>query len=226
MQRLAILTAVAAVLLSASSARAVDLVGRGSIGASAGIMKFYTGQDFKQGELRFIGQVLFKYNFSEHWATEVSSGWGWNAYPIPNTDDDTLAVVVPTTLGFEYRDRLGEASPLLGHAAAGGGIYFLGVKDTYRTWAQTPDGTQTLKWMSPGLYGKVGGEYLWDNGVSMNLDFLMHYIFSDDSERFPSGWGNQNTGFWEFRLGVNYYFNIKGGKKGGDGEGDGEEEGS
>jgi hypothetical protein len=44
----------------------------------------------------------------------------------------------------------------------------------------------------------------------MNFDFLMNYVFSDQSETFPDGWGNQNTGFWTLRIGVNYYFRIKG----------------
>jgi len=224
MQRLGILSAFAAVFLfvtSSPAAEPVDLVGRGSIGASAGIMKFYTGQNFKEGDLRFIGEAQFKYNFSEHFAGEFTAGFGWNAYPIGDTDEDTLAVVAPVIFGLEYRNRIKDG-PVFWHGGGGGGLYFLGIKNEDNKWAQGNNGTETLKWTSPGLYGKLGVEHLWNSGASMNLDFLTHYIFSDDSAKFPDGWGNQNTGYWEIRVGVNYYFRIKGDKK----EGDKEEESS
>jgi opacity protein-like surface antigen len=208
-KRTDILLLVAALLAgSAVAADAADIVGRGSIGASGGGMLFLSGDDFGDGEARLIGQVVFKYNFSSHMAGVIESGYGWNTYPDAREDLDTLAVVVPTTLGLEYHWRLGETK-LWPHLGAGGGLYALGVKDTFRSWARANDGRERLTWTSPGVYGKLGAEVLFDNAVSINFGFLYHQIFSKDTEKFPDKWGNQNTSFGEVRLGVNYYFTLK-----------------
>jgi opacity protein-like surface antigen len=198
----------ACVLLSAACAvEAADIVGRGSVGASGGGILFLTGDEFGDGSPRLIGQVVFKYNFSDHLAGVVESGYGWNAYE-GTGDEDTLVVVIPTTAGLEYRWRFRETK-IWPHLGAGAGLYALGVKDSYRTWATGNDGRERLTWTSPGLYGKLGAEFLFDNAVSINLDFLFHQIFSKDEEKYPDKWGNQNTSFGEVRLGVNYYFTLK-----------------
>ncbi len=208
MKRSGILLALALSLATAAgSAQAADIVGRGSIGGNVGGMQFLSGNDFGNGKARFIFQAAFKYNFSDHLAAELESGWGWNSYK--KDDTDTLATVVPTTLGLEYRMKYGETR-IWPHVGAGLGLYSLGVKNTYRTWAYAGNGTERLTWTSPGAYGKVGAEYLFPAGVSINLDFLIHTIFSKDTSRFPDKWGNQNTSFAEARLGVNYYFTLKG----------------
>jgi hypothetical protein len=205
----ALLVALVGLALLAPVTEAADIVGRGSVGGSLGGMKFLSGSDFGNGNVRFIGQAVFKYNFTGHLAGEVESGWGWNAYPGATNDTDTLATVIPTIFGLEYRwnPTGGRIWP---HVGGGGGFYSLGVKDTYRTWAYAKNGTERLTWTSLGLYGKVGAEYLFPNAVSINLDFLYHTIFSKDTSRFPDKWGNQNTSFAEFRLGANYYFTLKG----------------
>lgn len=193
---------------SAGAAQAADIVGRGSVGASGGGMLFLSGEDFGEGEARLIGQVVFKYNFSSHLAGVIESGYGWNAYPDEREDADTLAVVVPTTLGLEYRWRLGETK-LWPNFGAGAGLYSLGVKDSFRSWARANNDRERLTWTSPGLYGKLGAEVLFDNAVSISFGALYHQIFSKDEEKFPDKWGNQNTSFAEVRLGVNYYFTLK-----------------
>lgn len=190
------------------AADAADIVGRGSVGGSLGGMKFLGGDDFGEGNVRFIGQAVFKYNFSKSLAGVLESGWGWNAYPNDIAGvDDTLTTVVPTTLGLELRRQYGE-SHFWPHVGAGLGLYSLSVKDSFRSYAYSNQGTERLNWTSPGLYGKLGVEYLFDKGVSINWDFAYHMIFSEDSARFDK-WGNQNTSFGEFRMGANYYFTIK-----------------
>jgi hypothetical protein len=166
-------------------------------------------------------------------------------------------VVVPTTLGAEWRTRYRETK-LWFHLAGGGGFYFLGVKDTYNTWARAGDKIEELTWFSPGLYGKIGGEWVLDSGLAVNLDFLFHAIFSKDeetygfapprdcqaecsaisdpdersqceatcqqeeAERAPymRSWGVENTSFFEFRLGLNYYFGFGGSSPAPEGEGE------
>ena len=218
MRRFGILLALALIALNAPAADAADIVGRGSIGGSGGIMKFTSGDDFGEGNLRFIGQAVFKYNFSDRWAGVLESGWGWNNYEDDREDADTLATVIPTTLGIEYRMRYGESS-VWPHIGAGAGLYTLGVKDTYRSWARDRETNARLVWTSPGLYGKLGGEYLFENGASVNVDILYHAIFSENTDDYPDAWGNQSTSFFEFRVGANYYFTLKG-----SGPGDGAEE--
>ena len=89
---------------------------------------------------------------------------------------------------------------------AGFGLYTLGVKDTHRSFAHDRVTNNQLNWTSPGIYGKLGGEILFDNAASINVDILYHAIFSENTDDFPDQWGNQNTAFAEFRVGVNYYF--------------------
>ncbi len=202
------LLALSVVALAPPVVQAADIVGRGSVGGSLGGMKFLSGQDFKNGNVRFIGQAVFKYNFTSSLAGVMESGWGWNAYPNDVSGvDDTLATVVPTTFGIEYRKQRGE-SHIWPHVGVGAGLYTLSVKDSFRTYAFAEGRTERLNWTKPGIYGKVGAEYLFDKGVSLNWDFLYHMIFAKDTSRFDM-WGNQNTSFGEFRMGVNYYFTIK-----------------
>jgi hypothetical protein len=215
------------VILLAARPSAADVLDKASIGASAGIMNFLTGDNYNETTPRGIGQVVFKYNFHPKWAAVLESGWGWADFPDPyeELEADTLVTVIPTTLGLEYRSRWKESS-IWPHVAAGVGFYGLGVKDTYRSWAQAGDKVETLTWVSPGFYGKVGGEYLFDSGVAVNLDILYHAIISKDVSKYgyyyragdendpervnlSNTWGVTNTSFGQFRIGINYYFEPK-----------------
>jgi hypothetical protein len=196
----------------------VDITGRGSLGVSGGGMVFVRGGPYGDEGLsktRLIGQAVFKYNFTSSLAGVAEFGWGWNTY----TDgaQDTIVVMVPVTLGVEYRKHVG--GKFWPHVAAGGGLYWMGVKDTPDSYASAGDNDKELKWTSPGLYGKLGTEYLFDNGVSINFDVLFHHVRSrnedflytqgDLSSPLNNQWGLQNTTFGEVRLGVNYYFAFK-----------------
>ena len=209
--------AVTGMIAIASTCGAVDLGGHGNVGASLGGMLFTSGEDFaNNNQIRLIGQVMFRYNVTQNWTAVIESGYGWNSYPDDRPDDDTLAVVVPTTFGVQYRFRSTEKIwPLVG---AGFGLYALGVKDTWRSWSNGNNGTERLTWTSPGVYGRLGAEYLFTSGASINVDTLFHAIFSEEAARFPDGWGDQNTSFWQFRVGVSYYFKLPGsGGSGGEG---------
>ena len=180
------------------------------IGASGGGMIFTTGEDFSTGSLRPIGQVVFKYNFTQNWSGVLESGFGWNAYPTADPNlDDTLAVVIPTTVGGQYRFQFQE-SHFWPQVGAGLGLYSLGIKDTFRTWAETAAG-ERYTWTRPGAYAKLGGEYIFDNAAAINVDLLWHAVLSKDTNRYPDKWGNQNTSFFQFRVGANYYFSLGGG---------------
>ncbi len=206
-KRLGRLLVVPVLLMAATTVHASDIVGKGSLGGSVGAMKFISGEQWCDGSTRFILQAMFKYNFSGHLAGVLESGWGWNNYDTSDrADKDTLATVVPTTLGLEYRWQWGGAK-FWPHLAVGGGFYVLGIKDGPDDWAFASNGTEKLTWVAPGLYGKLGGEILFDNHIAINTDFLYHAIFSQE-DRFDA-WGNTNTSFVEFRVGLNYYFTLK-----------------
>lgn len=196
----------------------VDITGRGSLGVSGGAVLFLHGGNYGNEGLnktRLIGQAVFKYNFTPALAGVAEFGWGWNTYS--EGAEDTIVVIVPVTLGIEYRRHMG--GKFWPHAAIGGGLYWMGVKDTPDTYASAGDADKELKWTSPGLYGKIGTEYLFNNGVSINFDVLFHRVWSQNWEFQYTGtdpnsplnntWGLQNVVFSEARLGVNYYFAFK-----------------
>ncbi len=215
---LPILCALVILVSSATAAQAVDLKGRGSVGGSAGMMRFVGGEEFGNSpKPRFIFQAMFSYNVTDAWSFILESGWGWNAYDNsePDATSDTLATVIPTTIGFRYRlgDPAKTMRPVLG---AGLGLYSMGVKDDYNSWASSNMGTQRLTWNGPGLYGRAGLEWIYDSGAALNVDFMYHYILASD-DKFDK-WGNQNTSFAEIRIGGSYYFALVGG--GGDDPGD------
>ena len=196
----------------------VDITGRGSIGIAGGGVLFLRGGNYGNeglSKMRLIGQAMFKYNFTPALAGVAEFGWGWNTFT--EGAEDTIVVIVPVTLGVEYRKHVG--GRFWPHAALGGGLYWMGVKDTPDSYASAGDADKELKWTSPGLYGKIGTEYLFSDGVSINFDVLLHRVWSQNEEFLYTGadpnsplnnrWGLQNVVFGEARLGVNYYFAFK-----------------
>lgn len=197
---------------------AVDITGRGSLGVSGGGMLFLHGGNYGNeglGKMRLIGQAMFKYNFTPALAGVGEFGWGWNTYTAGV--QDTIVIMVPVTLGLEYRRHLsGKFWP---HGALGGGFYWMGVKNTPDTYASAGDDNKELKWWSYGAYAKLGTEYLFNDGVSINFDLLFHRVWSKNEEFLYTGpdpnsplnnrWGLQDVMFGEVRLGVNYYFAFK-----------------
>ena len=223
--RIVVAMVASGLLLSAMTSRpeAKGLDGRGGIGGNAGIMKFVSGEDWKDGSARFILQVAFKYNISEHWAVTLESGWGWNNYgaasdvlidPADSTStDDVLGQVIPSTLGIQYRFQMGDTEwwPAFG---LGGGLYAMGVKDTPNSWAENPDTGARLTWTKPGFFGKMGVERMFGNTASMNFDLLGHYVLAENEDLISPGFDRfvgDNLAFVEFRVGANFYFNVGGG---------------
>lgn len=181
------------------------------MGASAGMMSFLSGEQFGNNPSpRFIFQASFKYNITNAWTIVAESGWGWNAYASNEEGvNDTLATVIPTTFGAQYRTRYKETIiyPNLG---AGVGLYSMGVKDGYNSWAYANQGTEKLTWTKPGFYLKGGLEWIFSDFAAINIDVAWHMIMASD-DRFDR-WGNQNTSFAQLRVGGSYYFSLGGGE--------------
>jgi outer membrane protein W len=225
---------------------AEGLAGKGSIGASIGVMKFASGDDWTDGSARLIGNAVIKYNINNSWAVTLEGGAGWNNYgtSLPDSlkfgSSDTLGVVFPITIGAQYRFQLNEGKiwPQFG---AGIGIYNLGIKDSPNTWARNTSTGDRLTWTTFGLWGKAGAEYMFSERVGMNFDFLFHFFDAtddnlsrvdpciplpgeEDCEDYIPRFTTSSTSFIQGRIGVNYYFGIGGGDDDDEGENDDEAE--
>ena len=200
------------------------LAGKGSIGASAGVIKFASGDDWKDGSTRLMGNVVIKYNVNNSWAVTLEGGAGWNNYgtSLPDSlkfgSSDTLGVVFPITLGAQYRFQMNETK-IWPHVSGGVGIYNLGIKDSPNTWARNTSTGDRLTWTTFGFWGKAGAEYMFNDSVSMNFDFLYHFFDATDDnlsrveegEDYIARFTTSSTSYMQGRIGVNYYFGVGGG---------------
>jgi opacity protein-like surface antigen len=200
------------VVLLAGAGEAKELIGKGGVGGSIGVMKFTGGKDFERDAApRPILQGMFKYCFSRHFAATAGSGFGWNSYgdrPKDATSADTIIVVIPTTFGVEYRYERRPTARWVPNAGAGFGFYNLAVKDGRRHFTRDPSTQERRRETSPGLFGAVGVEYFPSNSASISFDLRWHKIFSEDPEKFPVGYGD-DASYGEARLGASYYFTIR-----------------
>ena len=191
------------------------LAGMGSLGASIGAMKYFSGSELSDGSVRPILHAQFKYVWNEHLVMPLEAGWGWNSYG-PGGDYDgidtlgTLAVVSPLTIGLDYRFQTGKPS-VVPRVGAGLGLYLLSIRAGNSHSSRDPITDQIRKSTSFGLYGKVGVEFMLKPTFWLNTDLIVHEIFSADAEAYPSGWLDDNAGFAELRVGLNHYFTIRGG---------------
>jgi hypothetical protein len=53
----------------------------------------------------------------------------------------------------------------------------------------------------------VGLEYFMTRTITVNYDFVWHYIFSENKDDFVVGFG-ENDSYVQFVVGVNYYFSL------------------
>jgi hypothetical protein len=224
MRILLAMVAVGTLVSASAPARAAGVKGKGGVGGSAGVMKFLSGEEWKDGGMRFMLQAVFKYHITESWGVVLESGWGWNNYgtdpaDVPPSDSlsttsDILVQVIPTTLGVQYRLGGPDAiwAPTIG---AGGGLYALGVKNSPNGWAENPVSGDRLTWTAGGIYGRLGLERMFSESASMNFDVLGHMVFSKNEElQGNTGFTRfigDNTAFFQFRVGANYYFGVGGG---------------
>ena len=217
------MVAVGALVSAAAPAMAAGVDGKGGIGGSAGIMKFISGEEWKDGGTRFMLQAVFKYHITEHWGVVLESGWGWNNYGTDptgtppadsiSTTEDILVQVIPTTLGVQYR-LAGAGAPWVPTLGAGAGLYALGVKDSPNSWAENPTTGERLTWTKAGVYGRLGVERMFTESASMNFDLLGHMIFAKNEELQGGGFTRfvgDNAAFFQIRVGANYYFGVGGG---------------
>ncbi len=205
----------AALLLGGASARADDLAGKGSIGFALGAIRFTGGEDLTTDVgIRPVLRGLFKYAWEEHFVTSLEVGYGWNAYGEGGDyrGDDlglgTVAVVTPVTLGLDYRFNTGEPK-IMPRFGAGVGAYGIKILSGRDRISRDPQTDRKRSIVSPGFYGKAGGEFVLNPSMALNTDVMYHKVFNGDKEGFPSGYLDSSTSFAEFRVGINYYFTIR-----------------
>ena len=172
---------------------------RATVGAAGGLMRFTADEDMStDAQMRPIGNLVFQYVSAFGLDAVLDAGFGWNAY---KDNPDTLTTVWPFTLGLQYRFGGGSLVPRLGF---GGGLYVISVLRN-RQVSLDPISRARMRTTHPGIYGALGIEKFRTEKMSYTFEVLGHYIFSEDLEKFKSGFA-QNDQFFEVRAGIHYYF--------------------
>ena len=200
------LATVAVLFLSlASVASAGDVTGRGSLGAAIGLMKWTADDETsRDSQWRPLMQGVFRYAFRPNLEAQFQSWFGWSSYALRG---DTVTVVVPSTIGLNY--RFNPASRDVFRVGAGGGVYAWRVTEKSDTsyFISPSDGiVEKREGAAPGIYAEVGVERFMSEHVTASLDLSYHMMFSKN-DRLKDGWGD-NDAFAALRVGVHYYFPL------------------
>jgi hypothetical protein len=152
---------------------AQELGGKGSFGASGGLMLFTADKDMSyKAQPRLLGHFNLRYVISPRLAVTGTFGRGWNSY---SDRGDTLSLVEPVTAGLEYRHVFDQWPRYLPHAGVGLGMYSVYVRD-YLTVTKDPvtfERRHTLNW---GVNAGLGLEYFMTRAITVNYDFIWHHI--------------------------------------------------
>ena len=191
-----------------------NLAGMGSLGVSIVVMKYVSGNELSNGSARPIFHAAFKYVLNDHLVMPLEIGWGWNSYGEGGGYDGvdtlgTLAVLVPGTLGLDYRFRTGKPS-VVPRVGVGVGLYQVSVRAGRSQTSRDPVSDKIRKSISPGFYGKLGAEFMLKSTFWLNTDLMVHQVFCADADNYPRGWLDDNTTVVELRVGLNHYFRIRG----------------
>jgi hypothetical protein len=203
------LATVAVLIVSlASLAGAGEITGRGSLGAALGTMKWTADDETsREAQWRPTMQGVFRYAFTPRLEAQLQSGFGWSSYALRG---DTVTVVIPTTIGLNY--RLNPAAQYIYRVGAGAGIYAWRVTDNAKTsYYVSPPGdpdeiVEAREGGDPGVYAEFGVERFMAEHVTASVDVAYHMIFSKN-DRLRDGW-KDNDAFAAARVGVHYYFSL------------------
>jgi hypothetical protein len=190
------------------------LAGMGSLGFSMGAMKYLSGNELSDGSVRPIFHGTFKYVLNDRLSFPLEGGWGWNAYGEGGGFEGpdsvaTLAVITPLTVGLDYRFQTGKPS-VVPRVGGGLGMYLISIRSGRSTSSRDPVTDKKRKSASAGIYGKAGVEFMLKPTFWLNTDLMYHMVFSADADSYPRGWLDDNASFAELRVGLNYYFTIRG----------------
>src|SRR5512140_1158290 len=211
------ITAAAALLVITAAipttSHADELAGKASIGVSLGAMRFTGGHDLRSGAgIRPMLRASFKYTWQNRFVTVLEAAYGWNSYgeggDYSGSDTlGTIAVVTPVTLGMDYRLKSLDAK-MTPRVGMGVGFYPIAIRAGRERISEDAATSHDRRVTAPGVYGKIGSDFILKPSVVLNTDLLWHHAFSGDATKFPSGFLNADASFAEVRVGINYYFKI------------------
>jgi hypothetical protein len=193
---------------------------KGGVGGSLGLGQVLGQGDYSEDSrprFSFAGQ--FRYVMTPAWRWQFGPGLAWAAYkkgaPAPYTDinfptqpaikDDYLTLVVPVSAQLQYVQRRG---PWMYHAGAGPGLYRMWVQNR-RKVLRDPFTHDLHRGLYPGFTIEFGGERFLKNitTTSIELSSATHFVLARRDDQFPSGF-NGSVRLTDFRVGVNYYFDL------------------
>jgi hypothetical protein len=183
---------------------AQELDGKGSVGASGGLVLLTGDEDLsRDAQPRLLGHFDLRYVISPRLAVHGTFGRGWNSY---YGRADTLTIIEPFTMGVEYRHVMEQWPRYLPHVGAGIGVYSMRVREHLQVThdLKTLERRHFIDW---GVNVTAGLEYFITRNVTVNYDFVWHKIFSENMNDFPEGFGGDDS-FVQFVIGANYYFSL------------------
>jgi hypothetical protein len=184
---------------------ATDYSGWGGIGLRGGVAVFTQDQTISQyAQPALDGMFVFSYGVSTPLILDITVGWAWNHL---DTNDNRyyVASVVPLfTPGVRYELKQGTMRPYLG---AGGGFYNWFIQSYDLGAAVDPVTNERLRRVDWGVYGIAGVTRQMSKKITMTGDGVYNYIFAQDTQAFPSGYGG-NKAYVEFRLGVTFWWSL------------------
>jgi hypothetical protein len=203
---------------------------KGGIGGGLGLSQFRGQGDYSNdARPRFSFAGNFRYVVSPRFRWQVSPGLMWAAYkkgsPAPFVDinfpdeplvkNDYLTLLIPASAQLQLVTRHGQ---WMQHVGAGPGLYRVWVENR-RKVLRDPLSLDLHRGVYPGFSVEYGGERFLKNitTTSIELTLSTHYVFARRATHFPPGMSDDtqfpsglNSNLWamDFRIGVNYYFDL------------------
>jgi hypothetical protein len=195
--------------------------GRGGIGGMLGGGHFIADADYSAGaQPRLVFAGYFRYVVNDWLRLQFSPGYTWTAYksgepftvvdpnfPADSTKDEVVVQLVPVSLQFQFIKR---SSHWLYHAGFGPGLYRVWVTNR-RKVLKDPVSKELHRDLYWGVSGQFGAERFLASlpNTSIEMNAAANWVFSQDDDNFPSGY-NSFLANVEFKIGVNYYWDLVG----------------
>lgn len=195
--------------------------GRGGLGGLVGGSWLFASEDFSEGaQPRFSLDARFRYVATRSLRLQVSPSFTWAAYskeeatpftdpafPAETDKEGYLTQITPVNIQAQW--TFGKR-PWLYYIGAGPGLYRLQVQHERKVLRDPdPASLELHRDVYLGMTVEAGGERFLATlpNTSIEASLAMHYVFSEDADRFPSGW-NTSLGALALRVGANFYFDL------------------
>ncbi|HET9950360.1 MAG TPA: outer membrane beta-barrel protein [Candidatus Eisenbacteria bacterium] len=181
-----------------------SLVGYGAVGFQGGVPIFVADSDVSANATpRLSGDLSFSYVWDDNLVGDLNIGYAWNR--LGDDPERWMIQTVPITLGARYvMKRQSRNRPYVG---AGAGAYIWAIQTKDLGAAKDDITFERYRRADFGFYGTAGLERRLSNTLTGSADAAYHYIMSEDTHDFPSGF-NGNKAYVQFRLGLKFYFSL------------------